>query len=72
VLCNPINSVNPDSKPSEKGEFTLKTDVVGIPVGGTGHSDNREMHLYHGRANAIRPYNHCILSSLKSGNPLNP
>jgi hypothetical protein len=32
-------------------------------------SINREMYLYHGRANAIRPYKNGILSSVKSNNP---
>ncbi|MEY4260836.1 MAG: hypothetical protein RL656_1809, partial [Bacteroidota bacterium] len=29
VLCNPQNPVNPDSKPSEKGESILKPNGVG-------------------------------------------
>ena len=36
------------------GKFILKPDGVGGPNGGTGHSVNREMHLYHERADAIR------------------
>jgi hypothetical protein len=58
VLCNPINPVNPDSKPGVRGKFILKPGGVEQPDRGTGHSVNREIYLYHGRANSIRPYYH--------------
>ena len=47
-----------DSKPDVRGKFILKPDGVEQPDSGTGYSVNREIYLYHGRANSIRPYYH--------------
>ena len=47
-------------KPDEMNDLTAMNAIVSI---------NREMYLYHGRANAIRPYKNGILSSVKSNNP---
>ena len=52
------------------GEFTLKPDEMNdLTAMNAIVSINREIHLYHGRANAIRPYKNGILSSVKSNNP---
>jgi hypothetical protein len=41
------------------GEFTLKPDEMNdLRAMNAIVSINREIHLYHGRANAIRPYYH--------------
>ena len=59
-----------DSKPGVRGEFTLKPDEMNdLTAMNAIVSINREIHLYHGRANAIRPYKNGILSSVKSNNP---
>jgi hypothetical protein len=46
-------------KPDEMNFLTTMNAIVSI---------NREIHLYHGRANGIRT----LLSSVKSRNPKNP
>jgi hypothetical protein len=38
--------------------FALKPDGVGYPDAGFHCYVNRKIYLYHGRANAIRPYEH--------------
>ena len=59
-----------DSKPGGRGEFTLNPDLMNdLTAMNAIVSINREMYLYHGRANAIRPYKNGILSSVKSNNP---
>jgi hypothetical protein len=48
-----------DSKPGVRGEFTLNPDEMNdLTAMNAIVSINWEMYLYHGRANAIRPYYH--------------